>query len=141
MVWNFFFVNLNICFYLNLFDVRYEVKEESERQDERWLHHYMLGKISEKHGDLSYFEHYEKAAELLYENEAEYPTKIGYTTPQTLAIEALEVYYRIHVCVIKNLELNEGKPLDQKTKQIFNKYLDLVGKGHFVKQMSKSDLV
>lgn len=126
------FVNANLIWY--------EVKEESERQDERWLHHYMLGKISEKHGDLNYFEHYEKAADLLYENEAEYPSKISYNTPQTLSIEALEVYYRIHVCIIKNLELNEGKPLDLKTKTLFNKYLDFCGNGAFVKQVSKGDL-
>ncbi|KAK6618665.1 hypothetical protein RUM43_013056 [Polyplax serrata] len=126
------FVNANLIWY--------EVKEENERQDERWLHHYMLGKICEKNDDFSYLDHYEKAAELLYENEAEYPTKVGYTTPQTLAIEALEVYYRVHVCIIKNLELNEGKTLDPKIRQRFSKHLNNCATGPFAKQVSKGDL-
>lgn len=50
--------------------------DEEDRQDERWLHHYMLGKICEKYGDLSYLEHYEKASQLLYENNAQYPKKV-----------------------------------------------------------------
>lgn len=116
------------------------MKEDIERQDERWLHHYMLGKICEKDGDFNYLDHYEKASELLYENEAEFPSKVGYTAPQTLAIEALEIYYRVHVCVIKTLELNEGKPLDTKTRQLFNKHLSLCAKGPFAKQLSKGDL-
>lgn len=100
----------------------------------------MLGKICEKNDDFSYLDHYEKAAELLYENEAEYPTKVGYTTPQTLAIEALEVYYRVHVCIIKNLELNEGKTLDPKIRQRFSKHLNNCATGPFAKQVSKGDL-
>jgi hypothetical protein len=100
----------------------------------------MLGKICEKHNDLSYFEHYEKASEYLYENNAEYPSKVGYTTPQLLSVEALEVYYRIHVCIVKTLELNEGDELHESSQRLFNKYLDYAVNSAFCRQQSKSDL-
>lgn len=67
--------------------------------------------------------------------------QISYNTPQTYAIEALEIYYRVHVCAIKCLELHDGEPIDDKTRTAFTKFLDIFSASPFVKQLSKTDLV
>ncbi|XP_059485073.1 calcineurin-binding protein cabin-1-like [Neocloeon triangulifer] len=93
-----------------------------EDQDERWLHHYMLGKASEKrHQDpWQALEQYLESAKLLSEHKSAYPVKVSYTNPTELSIEALEVHYRIHTCILKHLEFHEGKTLPnaQKLKKI-----------------------
>lgn len=58
------------------------------------------------------------------ENNATYPDKINYHNPQHLAIEALEIHYRIHASILKYLELHEGKTISNCTGKIFKKSLD-----------------
>lgn len=58
------------------------------------------------------------------ENNATYPEKINYTNPQHLALEALEVHYRIHASILKYLELHEGKPILSSIGKIFKKCLN-----------------
>jgi len=67
------------------------------QQDDLWINHYMLGKVMEKldpHAPIKFLEQYELAGKLLHEHGALYPVKINYYTPQQLAIESLEIYYR-----------------------------------------------
>lgn len=96
--------------------------------DERWLQHYILAKIAEKHQKepSEYLEHYYKAAKLLEENNASYPERINYNNPQHLSLEALEVFYRINASVLKYLELHEGKDISLALGKTFKRYLDLV---------------
>ncbi|KAE8634593.1 hypothetical protein XENTR_v10002360 [Xenopus tropicalis] len=82
---------------------------EGDGDEEEWLIHYMLGKISEKQklAPEIYLQHYKQAAHYLHEEAARYPKKIHYHNPPELAMEALEVYFRLHASVLKLLEKPE----------------------------------
>jgi calcineurin-binding protein cabin-1 len=98
-------------------------KQNSEEdQDERWLHHYMLGKASEKRHQQPWraLEEYRESARLLQEHKSAYPPKINYTNPTELSIEALEVHYRIHSCLLKHLEAHEGRTLPDEQQVNFD---------------------
>ncbi|XP_078360870.1 calcineurin-binding protein cabin-1-like isoform X1 [Oculina patagonica] len=72
---------------------------------EPWLHHYILGKITEKlkKPPSVYLEHYQKSAKYLDDDISSYPRKISYYSPPDHSLEALEIYFRIHVAVLKLL--------------------------------------
>ncbi|XP_075688174.1 calcineurin-binding protein cabin-1 isoform X2 [Rhinoderma darwinii] len=91
---------------------------EGDGDEEEWLIHYMLGKICEKQKVTPelYLQHYKQAAHYLHEEAAHYPKKIHYHNPPELAMEALEVYFRLHASVLKLLERNDQE-LD--TKMLF----------------------
>nr|XP_023024842.1 calcineurin-binding protein cabin-1-like isoform X2 [Leptinotarsa decemlineata] len=103
----------------------YEMKESNEA-DERWLQYYILGKIAEKKQKepAEYLQLYMTASTLLDENKAEYPDKIYYNNPQHLAVEALELHYRINASVLKYLELHEGKDIPNTLGTFFKKCLN-----------------
>ena len=73
-----------------------------------------------------------QAAEHLHENRASYARKISYNNPQNLSVEALEVYYRIHACILKYLEQNEGKKLEKSMRKLFEKLLKNAAEGPFM---------
>lgn len=81
---------------------------DDDSHDEKWLYHYMLGKIAEKRKEQPnlILDHYLKSAKFLYEHNATYPFKISFTNPQNLALEALEIFYRITAAIIKYVEQN-----------------------------------
>jgi hypothetical protein len=54
-----------------------------------------------------------------------------------LAVEALEVYYRIHACILKYLEQNEGRKLEKDIKTLFEKMLKDSAEGPFMASSSK----
>ncbi|CAG0879429.1 unnamed protein product [Cyprideis torosa] len=78
-------------------------KDKTGDEDDGWLIHFMLGKIKEKlHFSLSEsLDHYQRASRFLEESNASYPKRINYNDPAVLALESLEVYYRIHAAVLK----------------------------------------
>ncbi|XP_053326414.1 calcineurin-binding protein cabin-1 isoform X2 [Spea bombifrons] len=84
---------------------------EGEGDEEEWLIHYMLGKIAEKQklAPEVYLQHYKQAGHYLHEEAARYPKKIHYHNPPELAMEALEVYFRLHASVLKLLERPDEK--------------------------------
>ncbi|KAM9329216.1 calcineurin-binding protein cabin-1 [Gastrophryne carolinensis] len=88
---------------------------EGDGDEEEWLIQYMLGKICEKQKGApgKYLQHYKQAAHYLHEEAARYPKKIHYHNPPELAMEALEVYFRLHASVLKLLEKTEQE-LDHK---------------------------
>ena len=108
-------------------------KDNTEEQDERWLHHYMLGKIAEKRAKpfVEFIQHYQRAAELLEESSAAYPRKISYNTPAHLSVEALEIYYRIHSNCLKALMHLQDKSSDEDLSLAVFKQLELTAKGCF----------
>ena len=77
--------------------------------DERWLLLFMIGKIKEKQGEklLTCLEFYQKSIGFLRKNGVVIPRKINYNNPQEFSIEALEVYYRIHASILKNISKSE----------------------------------
>lgn len=82
----------------------FEMVRNSEKDaEELWLAYYMLGKVSEKKKEnlLKTLQYYQWADLCLYIDGAVYPKKINYYSPQYLAMEALEVYYRTHATVLK----------------------------------------
>uniref|UniRef100_A0A4X2LET1 Calcineurin-binding protein cabin-1 n=1 Tax=Vombatus ursinus TaxID=29139 RepID=A0A4X2LET1_VOMUR len=76
---------------------------EGDGDEEEWLLHYMLGKVAEKQKQppAVYLQHYQRAAHYLHEEAARYPKKIHYHNPPELAMEALEVYFRLHASILK----------------------------------------
>ncbi|XP_058246741.1 calcineurin-binding protein cabin-1 isoform X3 [Hemibagrus wyckioides] len=79
--------------------------------EEEWLIHYMLGKISEKRKlpSKDYLRLYKQSAYFLHEEAARYPRKIHYHNPPDLAMEALELFYRTAATILKLLEEEGGK--------------------------------
>nr|CAD7425235.1 unnamed protein product [Timema monikensis] len=103
-------------------------------QDERWLHHYMLGKVEEKQQDtpLQSLQQYSKALENLVANQAIFTRSVNYDNPDHLSMEAVEVVYRIHACVLKYLEQHEGRALPKQTCAAILEHLDAVRGGPFM---------
>lgn len=93
--------------------------ESDENHDEKWYYHFMLGKIAEKKKEapLVYLNHYLKSAKYLYEDNATYPIKINHSNPSNLAIESLEVFYRISACIMKYLE--QHSKINKPTAKLF----------------------
>ncbi|XP_076450993.1 uncharacterized protein LOC143286923 isoform X2 [Babylonia areolata] len=114
-------------------------KCEAEGSEEEWLHHYMMGKVMEKqrvHPRL-YLEHYKQAAIYLHEEEAKYPRKIQYhSSPPHLSLEALEMYYRLHVAVMKHL-LRISSPETKDDMVLFDRYLTEATESPFALQKEK----
>ncbi|XP_074494850.1 calcineurin-binding protein cabin-1 isoform X4 [Sebastes fasciatus] len=79
---------------------------EGDSDEEEWLIHYMLGKIAEKRKQppVEYLQLYKKAAHYLHEEAARYPRKIHYHNPPDLAMEALELHFRLSATTLKLLE-------------------------------------
>ncbi|KAM4576045.1 calcineurin-binding protein cabin-1 isoform 2-T2 [Odontesthes bonariensis] len=82
---------------------------EGDSDEEEWLIHYMLGKIAEKRKKppVEYMHLYKKAAHYLHEEAARYPRKIHYHNPPDLAMEALELHFRLSASILKLLEAEE----------------------------------
>ncbi len=86
----------------------FECANNTESADEVWLPYYMLGKVMEKSGHLlAALRYYEWAELSLYVDGTSYPKKIQYHNPPHLAVEALEIHYRIHAATLKYLTLNK----------------------------------
>ncbi|XP_058491833.1 calcineurin-binding protein cabin-1 isoform X2 [Solea solea] len=79
---------------------------EGDSDEEEWLIHYMLAKIAEKRKQppVEYLQLYKKAAHYLHEEAARYPRKIHYHNPPDLAMEALELHFRLSATILKLLE-------------------------------------
>lgn len=93
------------------FKLNQSITEDSEKSkksddDEKWLYHYMLGKVAEKRKEAPniVIDHYLTSAKYLYEHNATYPFKISFSNPQNLSLEALEIFYRITAAIIKYME-------------------------------------
>ncbi|XP_075881739.1 calcineurin-binding protein cabin-1 isoform X2 [Nelusetta ayraudi] len=83
---------------------------ECHSDEEEWLIHYMLGKIAEKRKQAppDFLQLYQKAAHYLHEEAARYPRKIHYHNPPDLAMEALELHFRLGATILKLLEAEEA---------------------------------
>lgn len=103
---------------------KHDVQEAGGHEDEKWLYHYMLGKIAEKKKQepVIYLTHYLKSAKFLYESNATYPIKVNHSNPSQLSVEALEVFYRTNAAIIKYTEqrLSICKQTAVLFKQILN---------------------
>ncbi|XP_059920768.1 calcineurin-binding protein cabin-1 [Gadus macrocephalus] len=85
---------------------------DGDSDEEEWLIHYMLGKMAEKRKQppKEYLQLYKKAAHYLHEEAARYPRKIHYHNPPDLAMEALELYFRMSATILKLLEAGGTDP-------------------------------
>nr|XP_055023492.1 calcineurin-binding protein cabin-1 isoform X2 [Misgurnus anguillicaudatus] len=79
--------------------------------EEEWLIHYMLGKIAEKRKQppKDYLQLFKQSAHYLHEEAARYPRKIHYHNPPDLAMEALELFFRLSATILKLLENEEDE--------------------------------
>ncbi|KAM9858179.1 calcineurin-binding protein cabin-1 [Aulostomus maculatus] len=109
---------------------------EGDSDEEEWLIHYMLGKIAEKRkqSPVEYLQLYKKAAHFLHEEAARYPRKIHYHNPPDLAMEALELHFRLSATILKLLEAN--KP-DLEHELFFNLLVE-AATGPFARGEEKS---
>ncbi|XP_035021663.1 calcineurin-binding protein cabin-1 isoform X2 [Hippoglossus stenolepis] len=109
---------------------------EGDSDEEEWLIHYMLGKIAEKRKQppVEYLQLYNKAAHYLHEEAARYPRKIHYHNPPDLAMEALELHFRLGATILKLLEA--VKP-DLEHELLFNLLVE-AATGPFARAEEKS---
>uniref|UniRef100_A0A8C2ZXA7 Calcineurin-binding protein cabin-1 n=1 Tax=Cyclopterus lumpus TaxID=8103 RepID=A0A8C2ZXA7_CYCLU len=109
---------------------------EGDSDEEEWLIHYMLGKIAEKrkHPPVEYLQLYKKAAHYLHEEAARYPRKIHYHNPPDLAMEALELHFRLSTTTLKLLE---GDVPDREHELFFNLLVE-AATGPFARGEEKS---
>lgn len=114
-----------------------DLERDDDSQDEKWLYHYMLGKIAEKRKDSmnEIIEHYLKSANYLYENNATYPFKISFTNPQNLSLEALEIFYRITAAIVKYVE--QHSKITRATGKYFIKVLKQLSRSPFAMNQAK----
>lgn len=115
------------------------VTAHDDSHDEKWLYHYMLGKIAEKrkdHPDV-FIGHYIQSAKYLYEHNASYPFRISHSNPQTLSVEALEVYYRITVSIVKYIE--QHSTITRAIGRMFIRILKEVNASPFALNQAKID--
>jgi calcineurin-binding protein cabin-1 len=108
-----------------------------EDHDEKWYYEYMLGKIAEKKKEapLVYLNHYLQSAKYLYEDNATYPIKINHNNPTHLAIESLEVFYRITACIMKYLE--QHSKVNKPTAKLFLRVLKEMATSPFAYNRAK----
>ncbi|KAK3540198.1 hypothetical protein QTP70_028388 [Hemibagrus guttatus] len=112
--------------------------------EEEWLIHYMLGKISEKRKlpSKDYLRLYKQSAYFLHEEAARYPRKIHYHNPPDLAMEALELFYRTAATILKLLEeeggKEESKQKDHLDYELFFNMLADAAVGPFARGEEKS---
>lgn len=113
--------------------------DDHQDHDEKWLYHYMLGKIAEKRKEQPniFLDHYKKSAKCLYENNATYPFRINHSNPPNLSIEALEVYYRITSSIVKYLE--QHSVVKKAVGKLFLRLLKEVGNSPFALNQAKID--
>uniref|UniRef100_A0A452HDG2 Calcineurin-binding protein cabin-1 n=1 Tax=Gopherus agassizii TaxID=38772 RepID=A0A452HDG2_9SAUR len=109
---------------------------EGDGDEEEWLIHYMLGKIAEKQkqSPVIYLFHYKQAGHYLHEEAARYPKKIHYHNPPELAMEALEVYFRLHASILKLL----GKPDSGVDAEILVTFMKEASEGPFARGEEKN---
>ncbi|XP_057607581.1 calcineurin-binding protein cabin-1 isoform X3 [Chionomys nivalis] len=109
---------------------------EGDGDEEEWLIHYMLGKVAEKQQQppAVYLLHYRQAGHYLHEEAARYPKKIHYHNPPELAMEALEVYFRLHASILKLL----GKPDSGVAAEVLVSFMKEAAEGPFARGEEKN---
>ncbi|XP_037851337.1 calcineurin-binding protein cabin-1 isoform X4 [Chlorocebus sabaeus] len=109
---------------------------EGDGDEEEWLIHYMLGKVAEKQQQppTVYLLHYRQAGHYLHEEAARYPKKIHYHNPPELAMEALEVYFRLHASILKLL----GKPDSGVDAEVLVNFMKEAAEGPFARGEEKN---
>ncbi|KAF6080649.1 calcineurin binding protein 1 [Phyllostomus discolor] len=109
---------------------------EGDGDEEEWLIHYMLGKVAEKQQQppTVYLLHYRQAGHYLHEEAARYPKKIHYHNPPELAMEALEVYFRLHASILKLL----GKPELGVGAEVLVNFMKEAAEGPFARGEEKN---
>ncbi|XP_063272537.1 calcineurin-binding protein cabin-1 isoform X5 [Prinia subflava] len=109
---------------------------EGDGDEEEWLIHYMLGKIAEKQKQppVVYLLHYKQAGHYLHEEAARYPKKIHYHNPPELAMEALEVYFRLHASILKLV----GKPDSGVDAEVLVTFMKEASEGPFARGEEKN---
>lgn len=80
---------------------------------------------------------YPQASDWLHKNRALYPRRLQHKHPHYLSVEALEVHYRIHACILKYLEQHEGKPLKKSLGRVFMSHLMDCARSPFMQYQSK----
>ncbi|XP_025713061.1 calcineurin-binding protein cabin-1 isoform X3 [Callorhinus ursinus] len=109
---------------------------EGDGDEEEWLIHYMLGKVAEKQQQppAVYLLHYRQAGHYLHEEAARYPKKIHYHNPPELAMEALEVYFRLHASILKLL----GKSDSGVSAEVLVNFMKEAAEGPFARGEEKN---
>ncbi|XP_040064460.1 calcineurin-binding protein cabin-1 [Ixodes scapularis] len=108
-------------------------EEDGTGNDEMWLNHYLLGKITHKMGrpPKVYLKHLWLSMEHLHDIGARYPKKIQYHSPPPLSIEALELYYKIHAFCMKYLLKYEERLAPKHELKVIWKYIRKAGTSPF----------
>ncbi|EDV29476.1 uncharacterized protein TRIADDRAFT_51853 [Trichoplax adhaerens] len=104
--------------------------------DEKWFLYYMTGKCYEKlkMPPKKSLDLYLKAASRLHHEKADYPKKVTYSqSSQLLAVEAVEIHYRLFASMLKALENNS-----ESQHKVIDEYVSKVYKLPFILAEEKS---
>ncbi|XP_030622423.1 calcineurin-binding protein cabin-1 [Chanos chanos] len=116
---------------------------EGDSNEEEWLIHYMLGKIGEKRKRPAseYLLLYKQAAYYLHEEAARYPRKIHYHNPPELAMEALELFFRLSATILKLLESENEEGEEERAGADYELFFSMLAEaavGPFARGEEKS---
>lgn len=127
----------------NCYESANRCEEDGMGNEEMWLNHYLLGKITHKMGCPPgvYLDHLYQSLQHLYEMNAEYPRKILYHCPPLLSIESLELYYKIHALSMKFLLKYEETPAPKDELRAVWKFIQKAGSSPFAKFQEKAKIV
>ena len=117
------YLKLSLANYQKTLDIFHTEGINENDVDERWLLLFMIGKIKEKQGvKLSEcLNSYIQSINFLKNNDVVLPRRVNYNSPPDFAIEALEVYFRIHASILKSIlkAEKEKKELDEEERTIY----------------------
>ena len=117
------YLKLSLANYQKTLDIFHTEGINENDVDERWLLLFMIGKIKEKQGvKLSEcLNSYVQSINFLKNNDVVLPRRVNYNSPPDFAIEALEVYFRIHASILKSIlkAEKEKKELDEEERTIY----------------------
>lgn len=122
--------------FLNIAKCCFQSANNTDAPEEVWLPYYMLGKVMERKNILASLKYYEWAELCLYVDGTSYPKKIQYHNPPALAVEALEIHYRIHAATLKYI--TSGKKCPIKLLRRIKMHLIRALKSPFAKQLTPS---
>ena len=114
------YLKLSMANYQKTLDIFQKEGINENDVDERWLLLFMMGKIKEKQGTKlsECLSSYIQSINFLKNNEVVLPRRVNYNSPPDFAIEALEVYFRIHASILKSIlkAEKEKKELEEEER-------------------------
>jgi len=109
----------------------------TNKEGEKWMHYYMLGKTSEQLNENPsiYLQYYQQSLQELFLSGGHFLKKIQYHGAPEYSIESVELFYRIHASVLKILKRSP----DLMDYELLNEHLEQILKQEIYLQVQDAD--